>query len=83
MIVKRIKKKVKHQGIGGKEFVVDENITETLSNNEVFKQAITGNYACKNFIERRPDFNTKFDKKLYYGHVGVYGYIIAEDELED
>lgn len=31
MIVKVIKNEIKHQDIGGKEFIVDENITETLS----------------------------------------------------
>ena len=77
-----IKNEVTHQDIGGKEFIVDENITETLSNDEVFTQAVMGNWACKNFVDRRPDFNHNFDHKLYYGKVDGLGYIVAEDEIK-
>lgn len=83
MIVKVIKNKIKHQNIGGKKFIVDENITETLSNDEVFMNAVMGNWACKNFMDRRPDFNKLFEHKLYYGKVDGLGYIVAEDEFEE
>ena len=82
MVVKVIKKEIKHQDIGGKEFIVDENITETLSPEEIFRQAISGNFACMNFIKRRRDFDYDFEHKLYYGKVNGLGYIVAEDEFE-
>ena len=81
----KIKKKVKHQKIGGKKFIVDEYITQTLSREEVYRQALNGNFACMNFIQRRSDFDfaLNFPYKLYYGHVENLGYIIAEDEIEN
>ena len=84
MIVKVIKNEIKHQDIGGKEFIIDENITETLSPEEIFRQATIGNIACNNFIIRRPDFDiSHFEHKLYYGKVGGLGYIVAEDEFKE
>lgn len=84
MIVKVIKDEVKHQDIGGKEFIVDEHITETLSPEEVYRQAYSGNIACLNFIMRRPDFDiSHFEHKLYYGKVKGLGYIVAEDEFKE
>lgn len=78
-----IKKDVTHQGIGGKEFIVDEYVTNTLTNIEVFKNGMSGNPACLNFITRRPDFKYDFPHKLYYGKVGGLGYVVAEDEFEN
>lgn len=87
MIVKKIKNSVTHQDIGGKDFIVDENITETLSNEEICKQSMLGNIACINFINRRQDFTdiltNHFEHKLYYGKVDGLGYIVAEDEFEN
>lgn len=77
-----LKKRIDHQGIGGKEFIIDEQITSTLSNNEVFYKAMDGNWACYNFCERRKDFDVNFPHKLYYGKVDGLGYIIAEDEFD-
>ena len=82
MIVKKIKNSVTHQDIGGKDFIVDEKITETLTNDSVFNMGMSGNWACNNFIIRRPDFNHYFEHKLYYGKVDGLGYIVAEDEFE-
>jgi hypothetical protein len=82
MIVKVIKNEIKHQDIGGKEFIVDEYITETLSPEEIFRQAAMGNIACNNFIIRRPDFDHNFEHKLYYGKVNGLDYIVAEDEFK-
>lgn len=76
MITKRIKKDVKHQGIGGKEILIEMELTS----HEV---DTTWNWACYNFVERRPDIPVGSDLKCYYGHVGSLGYIVAEDELED
>ncbi len=82
MLVRKIKAHVFHQGIGGKEFVVDVPITNTLTNDRVFQMGLSGNWACYNFMHRRRDFNTDFPHKLYYGKVDGLGYIVAEDELE-
>lgn len=80
---RRIKKHVTHQDIGGKEFIVDEEVTKTLTRVKVFENGmINGNPACYNFIMRRSDFNTLFPHKLYYGKVDGLGYVVAEDELE-
>lgn len=83
MEIRRIKKHIKHQGIGGKEIIIDENISSTLSPENVYDQAMIGNIACWNFIHRRHDFDYMlFEHKLYYGKVDGLGYIVAEDELE-
>lgn len=82
----RVKDFVEHQGIGGKTLIIDERdyrITDALTNDEVFDQAMTGNWACKNFIDRRDDFDCNFPHKLYYGHVEGLGYVVAEDEIEE
>lgn len=75
----KIKKEVKHQGIGGKYIRVEMELTP----NEVDNQALNGNIACYNFCFRREDFLPDFNKKLYYGHVDNLGYIVCEDELID
>lgn len=78
-----IKDSILHQDIGGKEFVIDEKITNQLTNDYVFNNAICGNWACWNFVHRRQDFNHDFPHKLYYGKVDGLGYIVAEDEFKD
>lgn len=78
-----IKKGIEHQNIGGKEFIIDEKVSLTLDPDEVIYQALTGNYACKNFIDRRKDFKKNFKHKLYYGKVNGLGYIMADDEFEE
>lgn len=82
MLIRRIKPHIFHQGIGGKEIIIDVPVTSTLTNDEVFNRGVMGNPACYNFMKRRPDFNRNFEHKLYYGKVGNLGYIVAEDELE-
>lgn len=82
----RVKDFVEHQGIGGKILTIDERdckITDTLTNNNVFGEAMSGNWACKNFVDRRDDFDCDFRYKLYYGHVEGLGYVVAEDEIEE
>lgn len=74
----KIKKTVNHQNIGGKVFIPEFEV----SADEVDKKAMQGNPACLNFCIRRDDFLPEFNKKLYYGHVGVLGYVVCEDELE-
>ncbi len=82
MTIRKIKKDISYRDLGGKDFVVDYAVTNTLNNDEVFNNALCGNYACYNFLRRRPDFNRNFPHKLYYGKVKGLGYIISEDELE-
>ena len=53
--IRLLKEGIEHQGIGGQEFAIDEQVTQTLTNEEVFFQALNGNWACHNFVERRPD----------------------------
>lgn len=76
---KRVKEEVKHQGIGGQTIVIERELTP----DEVDEEARNGNWACYNFCMRRDDFLPEFNKKLYYGHVGLYGYVVCEDEVED
>lgn len=80
--LKTVKTSITHQNIGGKTIIIDEQITDTLNNDEVFDRAMTGNWACHNFIKRRKDFNKDFPYKLYYGKIDGLGYIVAEDEIE-
>ena len=75
----KVKDHIEHQNIGGKEIIIEFE----LENNEIFVQSISGNWACRNFRERRTDFNNEFSHKLYYGKVGGLGYVVAEDELEE
>jgi len=80
MKTRTIKETVTHQNIGGKEFIIEMEIDK---DDVAFKGLLGGNFACRNFIERRPDFDCTFPHKLYYGKVGNLGYIISEDELEN
>lgn len=70
---------IKHQGIGGKEILLERKMTL----NEVLEQ---NTIAAFNFAKRRLDLVNKSDKECdkiicYYGHVGNLGYFVAEDEL--
>lgn len=56
MEIKRIRKDIKHQGIGGKIFTIDEQVSSHINLDEVYNKAILeGNPACINFMNRRPD----------------------------
>lgn len=49
----------------------------------VFKGLFAGNWACRNFLDRRDMSELGSNKpKVYYGKVGCLGYIITEDEFE-
>lgn len=78
MKTRKIKKFVDHQGIGGKEIIIERELTP----DEVDERALEGNWACLNFALRRDDFLPDFNKKCFYGHVGDLGYVVCEDELE-
>lgn len=72
---KIIKQSVTHQNIGGQEFVIEGEVS--------FSDVISGgNWACRNFTNRRSDSITP-NIKFYYGKVGALGYIVASDEFED
>ena len=76
-----INKKVKHQGIGGKKIIIErEFLVKDLLDTKFDEM----NIAMYNFILRRLDFVTEENenKKVYYGHVGVLGYFVAEDEIK-
>lgn len=82
MLIKKISNKVTYRDLGGEMFIVDEGITETLTNDKVFEMGMLhNNWACYNFIQRRRDFKHDFPYKLYYGKVDGLGYIMAEDEF--
>lgn len=49
-----VKPEVTHQGIGGKEFIPE---MELDIDDVIFKGTIGGNWACMNFLDRRPDIN--------------------------
>lgn len=77
---KRINKNVKHQGIGGKIIEIEFEVSKTEL---LHKAQVEGNWACYNFIDRRPDIKYDSPQKLYYGKVGTLGYVVADDELSD
>jgi len=84
-----IKKEVKHQGIGGHQFLPEFEVTP----DEIDAKAMAGNPACLNFVLRRDDFLPEFNKKCFYGKVRktrkpkkneiLLGYVVCEDELEE
>lgn len=77
----RIKENVEHQGIGGKEIIIEKEITiDDILDTNFDKMPI----AMYNFIMRRFDLLEEKNgkRKVYYGHVGILGYFVADDELE-
>lgn len=77
----KIKESVEHQEIGGKEIIIERELTidDILDTN--FNQMPI---AMANFVMRRTDLlEEEYGKrKVYYGHVGYLGYFVADDELE-
>ena len=64
---------LKYRNLGGKTIRLERELTPE----EVAK---TGNWACWNFIDRRPDY---YNKRCFYGHAeDGFGYVVCEDELE-
>jgi len=74
-----INENVEHQGICGKEIIIEKEITigdilDTNFNNMPI--------AMVNFVFRRTDLlDVDENMKVYYGHVGFLGYFVAEDEI--
>ena len=78
----RINKNVEHQGIGGKEIIIERELTiDDILDTNFDKMTI----AMYNFIMRRNDLlEEKYGKrKVYYGHVGILGYFVADDEIKE
>lgn len=75
-----IKKSIKYRNLGGKHIYIEKE----LSKDEIINEAMSGNWACYNFIDRRNDFQKLLSSdKFYYGHSeDGLGYVFAEDELE-
>ena len=71
---------VTHQDIGGKEIVIEGKVDCA----DILFGSLTGNWACKNFLDRREEDTGLCVKGLtfYYGKVGMLGYIVANDELK-
>ena len=74
-----VKDFVKHQGIGGKQILIEKHgklsyILDMPFDNYTF--------AVANFTSRY-DMNKDENTVIYYGHVDGLGYFVAEDELED
>ena len=76
MIIRKVKKDIKYQGIGGKEILIEMELPS-------YEVDTTLNWACINFVKRRPDIPLGSNLKCYYGHIDTLGYIVAEDELEE
>ena len=77
-----INKNVEHQGIGGQEIIIEREITiDDILDTNFDKMPI----AMVNFVMRRIDLlDSKCGKrKVYYGHVGILGYFVADDEIKD
>lgn len=74
-----VKESVKHQDIGGKEFIKEFELTfDDVLDTDLRKM----NIAMYNFVLRRMDLDECDGKlRIYYGHVGNLGYYVAEDEL--
>ena len=72
---------IEHQGIGGKEIMIEKQGTLTYLLDRRFLDMTIGEM---NFIQRRIDLISGDNEniKIYYGHVGLLGYFVAEDEIK-
>ena len=77
-----IKRDIDYKNIGGQNFVIDSDASKKLTPESIYNRAMGGNMICQAFLSRRKDFDIDFPYNLYYGKVGILGYIIAEDEFE-
>ena len=75
----KIHSDVEHQGIGGKEIIIEKEMTyDDILDTNLNEMPI----AMYNFIMRRMDLGIKHGRmKIYYGHVGYLGYFVSEDEI--
>ncbi len=79
----KISKDVKHQGIGGKIIEIEKEMSLDYLLDRNLNEMTIAEY---NFVKRRMDLFTNNDEcnniKIYYGHVGDFGYFVCEDEIE-
>ena len=79
LITRKFKKDFQYRNLGGTKITLEFELTKE----EIAREAISGNWACYNFIERRKDFNWIANKKFYYGKgEDNLGYVVCSDELE-
>lgn len=78
LVSRKIKSDVKYRDLGGKTIQIEREVPVR----DLITLASSGNWAVYNFIDRRPDIHWDYKYKIYYGHVGDLGYVVAEDELE-
>ena len=67
--------------ISGKNIVIErDGVLSYIFDKEMSEMTI----AELNFVLRRTDlvWDSDDNMKIYYGHVGLFGYFIAEDEIE-
>lgn len=79
--IKKIKKNVKYQNIGGKKILIEKDgYADDLLDIDIKTMPI----AMSEFILRRADLVWNPFTKIFYGHVikTNLGYFVAEDELE-
>jgi len=77
-----LKDSIEHQGIGGKEIVIEG---EVPFDDIVFNAVFCGNWACKNYLDRREEINKPavYVPRHYYGKVGALGYLVGSDEFKE
>lgn len=77
IITVKVKSSVKYRDLGGKKITIEKELTRE----DVLH---TDNWACWNFIDRRPDVRDVWvHKRYFYGHAeDGLGYVVCEDELE-
>ena len=72
-----LKDDIEHQGIGGKEFIIEGEVQFA----DIVSSAVFGgNWACKNYLDRRDNLDKV--PKHYYGKVGALGYLVGSDEFK-
>ena len=71
---------VEHQGIGGKEIVIEKEGTLSYILDKTFTDMTIAEIQ---FAKRYDIANKDENTKLYYGHVDGLGYFVAEDELKE
>lgn len=77
IITVNVKSSVKYRDLGGKKITIEKELTRE----DVLH---TDNWACWNFIDRRPEVKDIWKKHRYfYGHAeDNLGYVVCDDELE-
>lgn len=72
-LVAKVKRSVKHNGIGGKKIILEKVVSIDDIPIKEF------NYALTNYYDRR---NCNCPSFAYYGHVDGLGYFVGPDEIK-